>query len=61
MTIRFLPLVWMILFFAVGIVWQAWLQQRRYGSFGIILFRATNWSQRMRDSVRAAVGQAAVG
>jgi protein-S-isoprenylcysteine O-methyltransferase Ste14 len=60
MTIRFLPLVWMILFFAVGIVWRAWLQQRRYGNFGIILFRATNWSQRMRDSMFMLLSVAAV-
>lgn len=49
MIIRVLPLVWMLLFFAIGVVWRAWLQYRRYGHLGIILFRATNWSQRVRD------------
>ncbi len=49
MTIRFLPLVWMILFFGVGIVWRAWLQYRRHGHVGIVLFQSAGWSQRMRD------------
>lgn len=49
MTIRLLPLLWMILFFSVGVVWRAWFQYRRYGHPGIVLFRAANWPQRIRD------------
>lgn len=60
MIIRFLPLIWMILFFGIGIVWRAWLQYRRFGHVGIILFRATNWSQRIRDMLFVLLSTLAV-
>jgi protein-S-isoprenylcysteine O-methyltransferase Ste14 len=60
MITRLLPLVWMILFFAVGVVWRAWLQYRRYGNVGIILYRATNWSQRIRDTMFVLLSVSAI-
>jgi protein-S-isoprenylcysteine O-methyltransferase Ste14 len=45
MAARILPLVGVILFFGVGIVWRAWLQYRRHGHTGITLFRSASWVQ----------------
>ncbi len=40
MTPRVLPLLETVLFVLVGMVWRAWLQVRRTGSTGIMLFRS---------------------
>jgi protein-S-isoprenylcysteine O-methyltransferase Ste14 len=49
MFARFLPLAGMVALFGIGFVWRAWLQYRRYGQSGIILFRTTVMRERLRD------------
>jgi protein-S-isoprenylcysteine O-methyltransferase Ste14 len=51
MVARFLPLVGMVLFVGVGFVWRAWLQYRRHGRAGIILFQSPDWRQWCRDAL----------
>jgi protein-S-isoprenylcysteine O-methyltransferase Ste14 len=41
MTSQFLPLSGMTFFFALGLGWRAWLQYRRHGTTGIVVFTAT--------------------
>src|SRR5260221_13949967 len=48
---RFLPLALVMVFFGVSIGWRAWLQRRRTGSFGVVLWRG--------GSVEKALGLAA--
>ena len=36
---RFLPLVLVFLFLAIGVGWRSWWQHRRYGTWGMALFR----------------------
>ena len=60
---RWLPLIGTLLFLAIGIGWRGWLQSRRYGSSGILLFQSGRWQQNLRDSlglllVVCLVGQA---
>src|SRR3954471_16406464 len=50
MVMRVLPLIGVILFFGVGIVWRAWLQYRRHGHTGITLFRSGSWVQRAAEA-----------
>jgi protein-S-isoprenylcysteine O-methyltransferase Ste14 len=63
---RYLPLAGVVLFFAVGFVWRAWLHYRRHGRTGIILFRsAARRDQHLRDGLFvlllvAATAQAAL-
>jgi protein-S-isoprenylcysteine O-methyltransferase Ste14 len=40
MVWRTLPLAELILLLAIGVGWRAWLQRRRTGSAGIVLFRS---------------------
>ncbi len=51
MIAHFLPVTGIVLFFAVGFVWRAWLQYRRYGRAGVILFHSARWGQRLRDAL----------
>ena len=37
---RFLPLTGVLLLFVVAGGWRPWLQRRRYGTSGIVLFRS---------------------
>lgn len=48
---RFLPLVGVVLFFAIGFIWRAWLQYRRHGDAGIILFHSRRPAQIVRDAL----------
>ncbi len=52
---RFLPLIGIVLFLGVGFVWRAWLQYRRHGTFGVILFHSPRWGQRLRDALFVAL------
>jgi protein-S-isoprenylcysteine O-methyltransferase Ste14 len=36
---RFVPFVLVLFYFTVGIAWRAWLQWRRHGETGLVLFR----------------------
>ncbi|MEO8602818.1 MAG: hypothetical protein ABI629_09595, partial [bacterium] len=47
---RWLPLVFVLLFVGVGFVWRAWLQQRRFGHSGIVVFRSGRWDQHLREA-----------
>jgi protein-S-isoprenylcysteine O-methyltransferase Ste14 len=47
---RAIPLVGAILFVAIGFVWRAWLQYRRFGHTGIVLFRSGNWATNLRGA-----------
>lgn len=49
MLTRFIPLIAVTLFFAIGFLWRAWLQRRRHGRTGVILFHSRRWDQRCRD------------
>jgi protein-S-isoprenylcysteine O-methyltransferase Ste14 len=51
MFMRVLPLAGFMLFFAVGVVWRSWLQYRRHGHAGVILFRSSGWRQALRDTL----------
>lgn len=65
MISRFLPLIAAVVFFGVICCWRPWLQCRRYGSSGFILFRSGRRAQNLRDSLGVVllvlvVGQAIV-
>src|SRR5947209_18612591 len=51
MIARWVPLIGLALFFGIGLLWRSWLQRRRYGTAGIILFRSMNARQRVRDTL----------
>ncbi len=46
---RWLPLVSLSLLGGVALVGRAWIQQRRWGHHGLILFRG-DWGQNLRDA-----------
>ena len=48
---RFLPLTGVLLLFAVAGGWRPWLQRRRYGTSGIVLFRSNTPGQNLRDGM----------
>lgn len=48
---RILPLIGVLLFLSVGLAGRAWFQVRRYGSSGIMLFRAGRRRQHIRDGL----------
>jgi protein-S-isoprenylcysteine O-methyltransferase Ste14 len=53
---RFLPLAGVLALFAVAFCWRPWLQFRRHGNWGIVLFRG-GWHQRLRDGPLSLVPQ----
>ncbi len=48
---RFGPLLGISLFFAIGLGWRTWLQRRRYGGSGVILFRQRGLWASSRDAL----------
>jgi protein-S-isoprenylcysteine O-methyltransferase Ste14 len=61
---RYLPLAGMVLMVLIAGCVRPWLQFRRYGTFGILLFRSGRRSQNLRDGafvvlVTLLIGQAA--
>ena len=48
---RFLPLTGVLLLFAVAGGWRPWLQRRRHGTSGIVLFRSKTPGQNLRDGM----------
>jgi protein-S-isoprenylcysteine O-methyltransferase Ste14 len=61
---RLLPLFGSLILIAI-IGWRAWLQSRRHGSWGIVLFRSQKLGENLRDGLAVAlfallVGQAIV-
>jgi len=47
---HWLPLIGFVLFVGLGVGWRAWLQRRRHGSSGIVLFRSHGWAQSVREA-----------
>jgi len=47
---RWLPSIFVLLLVGVGFVWRAWLQRRRFGSWGIHLFATGRWVQHVRET-----------
>jgi protein-S-isoprenylcysteine O-methyltransferase Ste14 len=47
---RWVPLVFVLAFFALGICLRAWLQRRRHGTWGVVLF-AGGVEQKVRDGL----------
>lgn len=46
-----LPLVGVVLFLGVVCCWRPWLQFRRYGTSGVLVFRSGDWRQHVRDAL----------
>ena len=40
---RFVPLAGTALFLGIAFCWRPWLQYRRYGTWGIVLFRSRSY------------------
>ena len=51
---RFLPLLGILLLIGSAFFWRPWLQYRRHGTWGVILFRTGGWAQRLRDATLVA-------
>jgi len=49
MIARFAPLAGLTLFVLLGVVWRGWLQYRKYGNLGIVLFQSAGWQRALRD------------
>lgn len=61
---RYLPLAGMLILVAIVFVWRPWLQRRRHGTWGIVVFKG-NLAQNLRDAMLVVlpvllIGQAAV-
>lgn len=48
---RFAPLIGISLFFTAGVGWRSWLQRRRYGQSGVILFQQPGPWATLRDAM----------
>jgi protein-S-isoprenylcysteine O-methyltransferase Ste14 len=48
---RLVPLACFVLFVGVGFVWRTWIQMRRYGGAGIVLFRSGRRAQDLREAL----------
>ena len=51
MTWRLVPLVGLVLFVGLGFGWRSWLQARRYGGTGIVMFRSGRALQTFRETL----------
>lgn len=65
MILRTLPLIGVLLLVAIVFGWRPWLQYRRHGNWGIVLFRSANRAQNARDAMGLVlfvllIGQAVV-
>jgi protein-S-isoprenylcysteine O-methyltransferase Ste14 len=61
---RYAPLLGILVFLALAFIWRPWLQMRRHGTSGIVLFRSRHRRQLIGDSLAVVwfvvlVGQAA--
>jgi len=48
---RLLPLTGFVLFVTLGFGWRTWLQMRRHGSSGVVLFRSGRLAQHLREAL----------
>lgn len=46
-----LPLIAVLVFYGLGFGWRTWVQLRRYGSSGIVLFRSGRLGQHLREAL----------
>jgi protein-S-isoprenylcysteine O-methyltransferase Ste14 len=65
MISRLLPLVGVVLFVGIVFGWRPWLQHRRHGTWGVVLFRSTRPGDNLRDGMAVVlfallVGQAVI-
>jgi len=47
---RVLPLAGVLLFYGLGFGWRMWLQARRYGGTGLVMFRSGRTGQTLREA-----------
>lgn len=47
---RYLPLAGTLILFAIVFVWRPWLQRRRHGTWGVVLFKGSP-AQKVRDGM----------
>jgi protein-S-isoprenylcysteine O-methyltransferase Ste14 len=52
---RYLPLAGMLLIIVITVFVRPWLQYRRYGTFGLVLFQSGKRSQDLRDAALVVV------
>ncbi len=52
---RWLPFAGVLATLVIAFVWRPWLQRRCYGSHGILLFRAGDLAQQVRDAFAVAL------
>lgn len=52
---QYVPLIGVGALIAIGVFWRSWLQRRRYGSSGIVLFRSRDFGQNVRDGLLVLV------
>ena len=50
-----IPALFLLAFLAVGFGWRSWLQWRRFGHTGVVLFRSGRWGQHVREASFLAV------
>ena len=48
---RYVPLAAVLATAAIAFLWRPWLQRRRYGHSGILLFRSSDRTQQLRDAL----------
>jgi hypothetical protein len=48
--VNWIPLIGVVLFVGLGVGWRSWLQRRRHGSSGIVLFRSGDLAQHVREA-----------
>ncbi|MGH6928207.1 MAG: methyltransferase family protein [Dongiaceae bacterium] len=48
---RLIPLIGVVLLIGVPFLWRSWLQRRRYGTRGVLLFRSSDRGQMVRDGL----------
>ena len=53
-----LPLIAVLVFYGLGFGWRTWVQLRRYGSSGIVLFRSGRPGQHLREALFAVLAVA---
>lgn len=51
----FLPLAGVLAVFVLACCWRTWLQHRRHGHWGIVLFRSGSGAQHLRDAMLVAL------
>lgn len=50
MLVRLAPMAGVVLFLGIGFGWRAWLQRRKFGSNGLVLFNSDRWSRNLADA-----------